>query len=145
MSRYSIAIALNKKKKKNRQRSTCTDRSSNKPASKYLAAVKYKMSFDKKYCGPRPHNKWSSYTIENIRYTWIVLDIRNGKILCETSDTFFSGRTKYVLHSPIEWKNHSDCTKWIESGCIGELQGSLSNLHVRFHNKLVTLFRKDYF
>jgi len=105
-----------------------------KPPSRMLAPIKYRMQCDKKYIG-----KSTSYTIENVRYTWIVLDTRTGKVLCESSDSNFTGGTKYWIHFPIEWNDFSECEKWIKEGCIGEIQERCQNLQVGFQGKFLKL------
>jgi hypothetical protein len=104
-----------------------------KPPIKYLVAVKYQTFCDKKFTDKH------SYTVENVRYTWIVMDIRNGKVLCESTDSRFTESVKYYVHFPIEWKIYSDCVEWIKSGTIGDIQEGTQNLHIGFENKFLKL------
>jgi hypothetical protein len=100
---------------------------SGKPMSKYLAAAKYQTTYTKKW-----DKNHTSYTIENEQHSWIVIDVRNKKVLCESSDAHFTGGLRYILQFPIEWKKYEDCVKWIGEGTIGDLQESFQNLQIGF-------------
>lgn len=56
--------------------------------------------------------------------------------LCFLSTTF-QNSGKYTVSSPIEFNTEAAAQKWIDSGCIGEIQESLNYLHVGFTNVMV--------
>ena len=105
-----------------------------KPNSKFLAVVKYRTEYDKKFIGNS-----GSYTLENERNFWVVMDVRDGSVLCESSDCSYTSGVRYWLHFPIQWKEYFKCEEWVKTGCIGEMQENFQNLDIGFHTGFVTL------
>lgn len=52
----------------------------------------------------------------------------NDKILCQLINT----TVEYYIAYPILWKSYCDCVKWVEDGCIGEVQEGHQNLRIKF-------------
>jgi hypothetical protein len=83
-----------------------------KPKSKELIIVEWS-------------SKWNDEQNGFSDFRWVI--VHKNKILCQGMK-----RYPFIIYSPILWKDHKAAKEWIESGSIGELQESFSNLNVSF-------------
>ncbi len=70
---------------------------------------------------------------------WWIVHQPTETVLCQSWNNY-----GWLLTEPLRWKSAVTANKWIESGCIGELQESLTNLAVGFQNQLINARYKGY-
>jgi hypothetical protein len=74
--------------------------------------------------------KWSNEEHRFIDQLWIV--VHGEDVLCQGIPRF-----PYMIYEPIKWHSYQECHKWVDSGCIGDIQEGLTNLNILFTNKIV--------
>jgi hypothetical protein len=66
-------------------------------------------------------------------YRWIIIDITDNSVLCYGTKPLAG----LMFFTPVRWIENFAAQKWIENGCIANIQESFQNLNCGFVREFV--------
>ena len=104
----------------------------------FIAEVDVEKEIRKDFRAIEWNKEWDNESNRFHKHTWIVIDFDDESILCQGIKQW----PFWVWH-PIVWNNYQSSIKWAKTGCIGEIQESMSNLHVGFKKNFIERLQTD--